>query len=187
MATIRDISFKHPFTGARVSPDRLVAEAIKAGEVKRRGDVVDLLLDNADYASSVPEDVICAVVRAWAANCFLSVNARFWVIGPNCSPVKITLQPGCSLHHSHSYDNGEGYSRESVEWTHNGDHVTRELDTSGTDCDGRHSHSQEDYCPVSRLAKHILREQDSSWPTHWPLWNTRRASQRDYAAEAMGY
>ena len=110
-------------------------------------------------------------------------NARFWVFGPGCAPVKITLRPGESVEHSHAWDNGEGWSREWVMWSHRGDHIERARYTSGTDCDGRHSSEQTDICALDRLAHW----QDYDSGARLPAWTNRRAAQRDYTAEAMGY
>ena len=108
-------------------------------------------------------------------------NARFWVWGAGDSRVKIKLRPGCALSHRRTWDNGEGWSSEAQTWSHEGDHINREIYRSGTDCDGRHSSEQTDICALEQLGEI---EHDGA---HWPAWKSRRASQRDYAAEAMGY
>lgn len=108
-------------------------------------------------------------------------NARFWVWGAGDAMVKLTIRPGESLSHRRTWDNGEGWSSEAETWSHEGDHIERERYASGTDCDGRHSSHYEDVCPLRRLGE------IEHGGVRWPAWSMRRASQRDYSAEAMGY
>ena len=179
----------HPKTGERVHPAKLIAEAAKAGEIRTRGNIVDLLLDNLDYHGlGGVAAAAAATVRQWVErHACLFVNARFWVWGPGNSPVKLTLAPDCSLHHTHSWDNGEGYSYETRSWTHEGAYVSRVVNSGGTDCDGRHSHHQKNTCLISNLDRVKIGREIAGAPDGWPLWRVERASQRDYAAEAMGY
>ena len=111
-------------------------------------------------------------------------TARFWTLGPGCSPVKIGLRPGESLSHSHAWDNGEGWSRAAQTWTHEGERITREVYTSANDCDGRHSSEETQACAIDRLAHYADTDGGGE---RWPAWGEARGSQWDQFAEAAGY
>lgn len=111
-------------------------------------------------------------------------NARFWA-WVNGDWVKITLHPDTALTHTEGGPNEEGFSYETTTWTHNGHVVTRQWCEESRDCDGRLDRSGEEYCPLSMLAdSECVCDEDG--PRH-PSWQHVDASQRDYAAEAMGY
>lgn len=121
-------------------------------------------------------------------------NARFWVM-VNLSPVKITLRPGQELSHYSQWQHDEGWASEYRAWTHNGDHVTVEHATDGTDCDGRLSTNSTWTAPLADLSgiepggvDYISKLDAPAWQgVTWPNWQRSHASQRDYAAEAMNY
>lgn len=111
-------------------------------------------------------------------------NARFWHYGPH-GPVKLTLRPGQSLTHSTGGRTDEGWSRSSMQWTHEGDAVLLEWCDDGSDCDGRLTQTGGGRCALGRLASG---ESDPEAPeVIYPAWQTGVASVRDYSAEAAGY
>jgi len=111
----------------------------------------------------------------------VSRNARFWAY-INGSNVKITIEPGRSLHRYVAYPHDEGWSSLYERWTHEGDKVVREIYTDGRDCDGRFQSSRTMHCMLDDLADiHEISGEN------YPAWTTDGSSQRDYAAESMGY
>ena len=109
-------------------------------------------------------------------------NARFW-ISYGEAWVKITLKPGQTVAFCTGGETDEGYSCTAEEYEHTGDVVERRVTSWGRDCDGRHEYSGDDCCPLDNLR---------AWPSHCdtvllPEWEHLDHSQRDYAAEAMGY
>ena len=106
-------------------------------------------------------------------------NARFW-IWENDGWIKLTIRPSQTLKWWCGSDTEEGWSAHGCEWHLCGPHVYAYAWTDGVDCDGRLSAQAEFVCPVSEL----LYEGDSP---EAPNWERESASQRDYAAEAMGY
>lgn len=111
--------------------------------------------------------------------------ARFWVHHAD-GFVRLRIRPGESLSHGFSEATEEGYHCDSVTWTHEGDHISRSWATRSQDCDGRCDRFGDDVCPLAELAAH-----DPYYPDDpiikLPNWQDERSSQRDYAAEAMGY
>lgn len=113
------------------------------------------------------------------------MNARFWIIGPNCNPVKLTLRPGQTLHHRKFARTDEGWSAELNEWTHEVTHVENEWATDGVDCDGRLSRSGVAVCIVESLREGWADDQHAG--VVYPKWKQYDYGQRDYSAEAMNY
>jgi len=109
-------------------------------------------------------------------------NARFWTL-INGSPVRLTLRPGQEIAHRTGGGTDEGYWSEQSVWTHEGDHVQFECDTSARDCDGHMDRSEVGRCNLDQLA--VVAFPDESVP--YPAWTWGRGRQRDYSAEAMGY
>lgn len=98
--------------------------------------------------------------------------------------VKIRLTLDNPHHEFHyAYRTDEGWESVSQEFTlvkrDTGFWVERRSFSDGVDCDGRLSHYSESECPLSEL--------HSGYKNIWPAWRHVDESQRDYAAEAMGY
>lgn len=110
-------------------------------------------------------------------------RVRFWYYGEN-GPVQITLRNGQAIHHTHVWDNGEGYSRRSVQWHYDGETVRADHVFSGTDCDGPHRTYLEEICEKANLHAGFV---DAEYGVTYPAWKTLKHWQRDLAAEAMGY
>lgn len=122
-------------------------------------------------------------------------NARFWerVHG---SWVKLTLRPGDYVYTREGGAHDEGYSVTHTEYQYDGKTVTRESHTDSRDCDGRMSHTTIVECRVRKLASRepysdepgTFDEAYSPYPgAMLPAWERVKSSQRDYAAERMGY
>lgn len=115
-------------------------------------------------------------------------SARFWVF-ENGGFVKITLRQGQSLSWGKSYDNGEGWSWESVRYTFDGQEVVCEWGHGGTDCDGRSSTSGEDACALEDLqSRGSYRPHLDAPGVLLPKWEkVAPVSCYDQFAEAAGY
>jgi hypothetical protein len=112
-------------------------------------------------------------------------NARFWIYR-NC-PTKLTLRPGQVLTHSTFTAADEGWRSEGHVWEYDGEVVSKEHFTDGTDCDGRLQEYDSASCPVGRLKDGPqLFEQDLG-VIAYPCWEYDESGQRDFSAEAMGY
>jgi hypothetical protein len=123
-------------------------------------------------------------------------NARFleWING---AEVKITLRPGQKLEWNWYSRHEEGWSSGGQLWRHDGDRVTNESFSDGTDCDGRMSSSIENEALLTELAIELKRSDWVSGPDGGliekpytiirPNWTEVSHRQRDYAAEAAGY
>ncbi len=109
-------------------------------------------------------------------------NARFLEF-INDGQVKITLRPGQSLRHRSFHRHDEGYSATEICWSHRGDRVIYEMDSRGSDCDGRTSYSAAGECALDRLKSGF----EEDFGMRYPDWVKTYSSQRDYTAEAMGY
>lgn len=108
-------------------------------------------------------------------------NARFWQF-LNGDFVKMTLAPDRELTWTEAYATDEGFHRETITWTHEGDHVEIEVHTRSSDCDGPLTTHDEGFCTLDQLA---------TWQTDdgmmLPTWQWGKSWQRDAFAEAMGY
>jgi hypothetical protein len=118
-----------------------------------------------------------------------AANARFWVwhLG---GWVKLTLRPDQQLETCHGDTHEEGYSCESVRWTHEADHVRQEWSTWGRDCDGRHESNGKSVCPLAQLkARDLEAESEDAANTgiFVPDWKHGEMTHRDHTAEAAGY
>lgn len=111
-------------------------------------------------------------------------NARFWTY-INGDYAKLTLKPEQELSHCTGGPCDEGSSYEAHTWEHTGTDIRAECHTWGRDCDGRHSHSHEGFCPLDNLHSHPSFDYPET--ILLPTWERGAASQRDYSAEAMGY
>lgn len=119
-------------------------------------------------------------------------NVRFWVYGPD-GWVKLTLKPGRCLTHRSGGPDEEGWSYTTITWSHQGDHLTYEQQTSSQDCDGRmdryHAATAtrlEDYYDHHDPKTNEYQQQGRLVGPR-PVWEDHESSQRDHAAEAMGY
>ena len=108
-------------------------------------------------------------------------NFRFWVF-VNGSPAKLTLRAGQSLAHV-NVNREEGISRNAQSWEHDGRGVVYQWYHSGYDCDGRFSNGTDCFCPPEQLQAGY----DEGDGIKYPKWDALNSSQRDYAAETMGY
>lgn len=108
-------------------------------------------------------------------------TARFWVLINDC-PVKLSMRPGDTLAHVSGGRTDEGYSWTAETWEFDGQGVKSETTINACDCDGRLDSRYDAYCPAFLLAGGC--ELDG---VTFPLWQDRKASQRDYSAEAMNY
>jgi hypothetical protein len=110
-------------------------------------------------------------------------KVRFWAF-VNGSPVKLTLRRGTEISHGDFWGTEEGWSSERQSWSFDGDDLYRVDETDGVDCDGRLSTWAEYHCPVAQKAGLT----SPGYPDiALPEWRPIGMSQRDYAAEAMGY
>jgi hypothetical protein len=117
-------------------------------------------------------------------------NARFWHIGPDGSPVKLTIHPGEMLEWCKFYRHEEGWTRQVTCWDYDAARgvIVRAEEIDGMDCDGRHSSYATTYCPVGHLRGHRNQiDSEHYHGTRWPDWRLEKEDQRDYAAEAAGY
>lgn len=112
------------------------------------------------------------------------MKVHFWDF-VNGDWVKLTLGPGDKLEHFHGYRHEEGCTREWNTWKHTGAEIIHEWASDGTDCDGRLSRDSTSRCALDRL--HSRRVKGIGAPGKLPKWEKMSESQRDYAAEAMGY
>jgi hypothetical protein len=116
-------------------------------------------------------------------------NLRFWAY-VNGDFVKLTLRYGDTLYHYEGGATEEGYDVTETYWTHEGDHVLREMHRDARDCDGRISYSSDCHCPAAELASHFPSYWDDETPdprVMLPDWREGMSQRRDYAAEAAGY
>ena len=112
-------------------------------------------------------------------------NARFWT-WLNGDYVKITLRPGQSLTHYSGGPCEEGWSYETQVWRHAGYAVFSSWAVEAKDCDGRLDQFGSSQCAIDQLNPGYEFELTSNVQA-MPHWNNDDISQRDYAAEAMGY
>lgn len=112
-------------------------------------------------------------------------NVRWWD-WVNGGYVKLTLRPGQTLRHHQSWDTDEGWASESNEWHYcdESGKVFNNNCTDGRDCDGRLTRSCSSFFAVGLERCGNAADEDG---IRYPMWERLRASQRDYAAEAMGY
>jgi len=92
------------------------------------------------------------------------------------STAVVKLRRGQKLSHGAYERTEEGYSSSWVIWSFDGETVTREWGSDGSDCDGRLSRGGEDVWDCSTLNDY-----------GFPEWADVESHQRDYSAEAMGY
>jgi hypothetical protein len=124
-------------------------------------------------------------------------NARFWT-WLNDGLVKLTLKPDQTLNWCLRGRHDEGWSVEYHQWEWDGQVLTEQYGTDGTDCDGRHSTHGESFAELDQLRSVPAYDwYDFDFPlpliklpvdgVFYPAWTRGKQSQRDYAAEAMGY
>jgi hypothetical protein len=113
------------------------------------------------------------------------MNAKFWEYRVDAGAVKVVLDPGQTSTHVEGGTCDEGYSITEEAWSFDGTFVTHVRRVRGADCDGRHDSTFVSRCHVMALR---AGEEDPAEPgVRYPRWQRVRESQRDYAAEAMGY
>lgn len=110
-------------------------------------------------------------------------NARFWTF-ENGDWVKITLRPGETLGFEYGGPTDEGFEYGSVEWTHEGDRVSREWYRRERDCDGVFTNGGVCVAGMDRLAA-VPGYDDPSIMR--PDWTDGESWQRDHSAEGEGY
>ena len=109
-------------------------------------------------------------------------QARFWEYHNGL--VKIKINEGKTIHHSHGGPTDEGYSWEAKSFSFDGRTVTCEWATDARDCDGRMTRSGVSHCDVERLSQGYIDEESG---VTFPSWENGESSQRDYSAESAGY
>ena len=141
-------------------------------------------------------------------------SVRFWT-WENGSPVKLTVSTdGTPIRFEGFARHDEGWSAWGSEFYYDRDsgRLVRESFSDGTDCDGRLSRENRSECPLHRLTARWLGHcyrcardvsftrgdgiprcpdcngaDELRWTERYPDWRPVDSSQRDYAAEAMGY
>ena len=109
------------------------------------------------------------------------MNARFWNY-VNGSAVKLTIRPGQTLSWSQCWRHEEGWSRETVTFSHVGTGVEVESISDGRDCDGYMSAKSSSYCPIANLSKGSIRE-----GVKFPRWHDPEVEVYDQFAQRAGY
>lgn len=109
-------------------------------------------------------------------------QARFWHY--HNGVVRIKLNAGQTIHHSHGGATDEGYSWETVSYYFDGEIVTCAWCTDARDCDGRMTRNGITHCSIHELA---CGHRDDETGITFPAWQHGENGQRDYSAEAMGY
>jgi hypothetical protein len=107
-------------------------------------------------------------------------QARFWTYHNGL--VRIKLNAGQTIHHSHGGATDEGYHFEANRYSFDGQIVTCEWSTDSRDCDGRETRGGEVICPISQLSAGHPDE-----GIRYPAWKQLDEFQRDHSAEAMNY
>ena len=125
-------------------------------------------------------------------------SARFWVYW-NGSYTKLTLQPGESVELWTSAPHDEGYSSNSVTYSHCGHTITESYHSASRDCDEPMEHFNERFCnfyylkvipaTVPFVDDNGLTQYRPDPQTMLPDWEQVKGArrQRDYFAEAAGY
>jgi len=111
-----------------------------------------------------------------------AATARFWE--DHNGAVLIKISAGQTLHHSQFSRTDEGWNRYSRSISFDGETVTLEWCSDGTDCDGRMTRGGTVCCSVENLARGYT---DLELGVTFPDWQNGADYQRDHAAEAMGY
>lgn len=109
-------------------------------------------------------------------------QARFWHY--HVGVVKIKINAGQTVHHSHGGATDEGYSWTAERYSFDGQTLTCEWSTRSRDCDGRYDRSGVTSCDVARLAAGY---NDLEYGVSFPDWQQGESQQRDHSAEAMNY
>lgn len=109
-------------------------------------------------------------------------NARFLAY-VNDSIVTITLKPGQTLRWHESHQEDEGWSYYQIVWTHDGDYITREVNSGGTDCDGRIDYSHDDVCHIDELTARYNDYRN----VNMPEWVETDYEINDHQARAANY
>jgi hypothetical protein len=107
-------------------------------------------------------------------------QARFWTY--HNGAVRIKLNAGQTLHHSHGGATDEGYSWEANRYSFDGCMVSLEWHSESRDCDGRMTRGGETVCHVRNLAEGY--QEDG---IRFPAWEQADEYQRDHSAEVMNY
>ena len=125
----------------------------------------------------------------------------------NGGDVVIELKPNQTLRHHQYQPTDEGYDRTIIEWTYDGQQVTRTYFNEGSDCDGYMSSQFVQFCPVGGLrSKTVKRITASRWQAFvedgetfhelvdtfeidpgWPEWTEDSHDYYDANAVAAGY
>lgn len=94
-------------------------------------------------------------------------------------PRILRLLPGDEVLLSSGGQTDEGFSFTEHRFANDGRAITMEINTSASDCDGRLK-------TYSRMECDAL-DVRAGYMEIWPAWRLVDSSQRDFAAEAMGY
>ncbi len=113
------------------------------------------------------------------------ISARFWTSHAG-DYARLSLRDGETVELFEGGPTDEGSSSTWTTYRRDGDVITLSSESSGSDCDGRHSSSCECETTIGDL--------QAAEPIPWnlerppmPQWRPLGSSQRDYSAEAAGY
>ncbi len=110
-------------------------------------------------------------------------TARIWVF-IHGAPVKISVKKGKRLEHCYSQRTDEGWCSEAVSWEWDGERLTSEMISDGTDCDGRLTRH---WAGFTMLENFRVNPDNDDFQILYPCWTVESKSQRDYTAESMNY
>jgi hypothetical protein len=110
-------------------------------------------------------------------------QVRFWHYYNGA--VKIKLNVGETVRHSHGGPTDEGYSWEAVQYSFDGETVICEWASQARDCDGRYDRNGVTHCAVAKLTAGCADPDEST--IIYPAWEQGESRQRDHSAEAMNY
>lgn len=111
---------------------------------------------------------------------------RFWTWPVNDGgPVKITMEAGQTLRHHHYQETDEGHFAHSRMWAFDGVNLRIHWHTDESDCDGRMTRTGTRMCPAADVRSGDA-DIEHTYAVY-PQWQDEESSQRDFAAEAMGY
>ena len=112
-----------------------------------------------------------------------NTNRRFWIY-INGDYVKLTLHQDQTLRWWGGGPADEGYHYEHEQWEWTEDGVERYYVSDGRDCDGRLSHSLEQFCPMTKL---MWVQTTMEGAPLLPRWEERRHEVFDEYAQGMNY
>lgn len=118
-----------------------------------------------------------------APSCKFPRNARFVDVSINANPVKLTLAPGQTLRQHRASHDDEGHSWYVIEWSHEGNLITRLQASGGRDCDGVHRRIFVEAAPLNRLSAYPI----YGYPDRRPDWHSFNEEIYDQYAQLANY